>query len=233
VKGWGWVGAAPNETSKDWGAEGKALPRKKLQMAEFWTIFLYLRILSILGYYRFMYSFEWKTIIKRNQFHAWGLIIYDFTSRWRIYHLYEDVDHHISRWRAAKFRPMLGAQGLCLSCTPAVTRDLGFSGLIRRSAPFSRLLLHTRGCGGSILTRILTVTCMRKIIPLFWDEIINFYTFLDSTIHIRTEVLTSSYRTVCRDPKGLTVRQQLPRPRGKISRYMYEQVNYNNKLYKY
>jgi hypothetical protein len=40
--------------------------------------------------------------------------------------------------------------------TPAVTRDLGFSGLIRRTAPFSRLLWHTRGCGGSILTRILT-----------------------------------------------------------------------------
>jgi hypothetical protein len=40
--------------------------------------------------------------------------------------------------------------------TPAVTRDLGFSGLIRRTAPFSRLLRHTRGCGGSILTRILT-----------------------------------------------------------------------------
>jgi hypothetical protein len=68
---------------------------------------------------------------------------------------------HHCRWRAAKFRPMLGAQGLWagrnLYCdTPAVTRDLGFSGLIRRTAPFSRLLRHTRGCGGSILTRILT-----------------------------------------------------------------------------
>jgi hypothetical protein len=39
---------------------------------------------------------------------------------------------------------------------PAVTRDLRFSGLIRRTAPFSRLLQHTRGCGGSILTQILT-----------------------------------------------------------------------------
>jgi hypothetical protein len=37
-----------------------------------------------------------------------------------------------------------------------VTRDLGFSGLIRRTAPFSRLLRHTRECGGSILTWILT-----------------------------------------------------------------------------
>jgi hypothetical protein len=68
---------------------------------------------------------------------------------------------HHCRWRAAKFRPMLGAQGLWagrdLNCaTPAVTRGLGFSGLIRRTARFSRLLRHTRGCGGSILTRIPT-----------------------------------------------------------------------------
>jgi hypothetical protein len=33
-------------------------------------------------------------------------------------------------------------------------RDLCFSGLIRWTAPFSRLLRHTRGCGESILTRI-------------------------------------------------------------------------------
>jgi hypothetical protein len=68
---------------------------------------------------------------------------------------------HHCRWRAAKFRPMLGTQGLWAGrdlyrATPAVTRDLSFSGLIRRTAPFSRLLRHTRGCGGSILTRILT-----------------------------------------------------------------------------
>jgi hypothetical protein len=36
--------------------------------------------------------------------------------------------------------------------TPAVIRDLGFFW----SHPFSRLLRHTRGCGGSILTRNLT-----------------------------------------------------------------------------
>jgi hypothetical protein len=55
---------------------------------------------------------------------------------------------------------MLGAQGLWagrdLYCaTPIVTQDLGFSGLIRRTAPFSRLLRHAWGCWGSILTRIL------------------------------------------------------------------------------
>jgi hypothetical protein len=68
---------------------------------------------------------------------------------------------HHCRWRAAKFRPMLCAQGLWAGrdiyrATPAVTQDLGFSGLIRRTAPFSRLLRHMRGCDGSILTRILT-----------------------------------------------------------------------------
>jgi hypothetical protein len=57
-------------------------------------------------------------------------------------------------------RPMIGAQGLRAGrahyrATPATTRGLGFSGLIRRTAPFSRLLRHTRGCGESILTRIL------------------------------------------------------------------------------
>jgi hypothetical protein len=45
---------------------------------------------------------------------------------------------HHCRWRAAKFRPMLGAQGLWAGrdlyhATPAVTLDLGFSGLIRRT----------------------------------------------------------------------------------------------------
>jgi hypothetical protein len=70
---------------------------------------------------------------------------------------------HHCRWRTAKFRPMLGTQGLwsgrdLYRATPAVTQDLGFSGLIRRTAPFRRLLRHTRGCGGSILTRILTGT---------------------------------------------------------------------------
>jgi hypothetical protein len=65
------------------------------------------------------------------------------------------------RWRAAKFRPMLGAQGLWAGrdlyrVTPTVTRDLVFSGLIRRTVPFSRLSRHAWGCEGPILTRILT-----------------------------------------------------------------------------
>jgi hypothetical protein len=64
-----------------------------------------------------------------------------FSHIWRCHHY---------QWRTAKFRSMLGAQGHSAGrdlyrATPAVTRDLGFSGLIRRTAPFSRLLRHTRG----------------------------------------------------------------------------------------
>jgi hypothetical protein len=76
---------------------------------------------------------------------------------------------HHCRWRAAQFRPMIGAQGLWAGmdlyrAKPAVTRDLGFSGLIRRTVPFSRLSRHTRGCGWSILTRILTGLLEKKIV---------------------------------------------------------------------
>jgi hypothetical protein len=77
---------------------------------------------------------------------------------------------HHCRWRAAKLRPMFDAQGLRaerdLYCaTPAVTRDISFSGLIRRTTPFRRLLRHTRGCRGFILTRILTgspISCLLR-----------------------------------------------------------------------
>jgi hypothetical protein len=80
------------------------------------------------------------------------VLLRNFSLIWRRHHC---------RWRAAKFRPTLGAQGLWAGrdlyrATPAVTRDLGFSGLIRRTAPFSRLLRHAWGCGGPILARILT-----------------------------------------------------------------------------
>jgi hypothetical protein len=101
---------------------------------------------------------KFKSTNRANTGH-WNDCIYGFTSRLRIFHLYGRRHH--CRWRAAKFRPMLGAQGLWAGrdlyrATFAVTRGLGVSGLIRRTASFSRLLRHTRGCGGSILTRILT-----------------------------------------------------------------------------
>jgi hypothetical protein len=55
---------------------------------------------------------------------------------------------HHCRWRAAKFRLMIGVQVLWAGrdlyrATPTVTRGLGISGLIRRTTPFSRLLQHT------------------------------------------------------------------------------------------
>jgi hypothetical protein len=77
---------------------------------------------------------------------------FSLTCIWRCHHC---------RWRAAKFRSLLGDQDLWAGrdlyrATPTVTQGLGFSNLIwRTAAPFSCLLRHTRGCGGSILTRIL------------------------------------------------------------------------------
>jgi hypothetical protein len=85
------------------------------------------------------------------------------------------LGRHHWRWRAAKFRSMFGAQGLWAGrdlyrATPAVTRDLGFSRLIRSSVPFLRLWRHARdadrkshrpplwhewGCWGPTLTRII------------------------------------------------------------------------------
>jgi hypothetical protein len=74
--------------------------------------------------------------------------------------------HHY-QWRAAKFRPMLGAHSLWAGrdlyrATSTVTQDLGFSGLIRMTAPFHRLLRNIKGCGEPILTRTLTgLFCFR------------------------------------------------------------------------
>jgi hypothetical protein len=89
------------------------------------------------------------------------LIIYGFTSRSRIFHIFGDVT--IADEGLQQFRPMLGAQGLLAGRDLyRATRDLGFSGLIRRTAPFSRLLRHAWGCGGPILTRILTGRYQKK-----------------------------------------------------------------------
>jgi hypothetical protein len=58
--------------------------------------------------------------------------------------------HHYYRWRAAKFRPMFGAQGLWAGrdlyrATPAVTRDLGFSRSHPKDRPHSVASYETRG----------------------------------------------------------------------------------------
>jgi hypothetical protein len=88
----------------------------------------------------------------------------DFSLIWRRRHC---------RWRAAKFRPMICTQGFWagrnLYCAiPAATRGLNFSVLIRMTSPFSRLLRHTRWCGGSILTLILTWVLEKIFFSMKW-----------------------------------------------------------------
>jgi hypothetical protein len=80
---------------------------------------------------------------------------------WRRYHYL---------WKAAKFKPTLGAQDLWAGrdlyrVTPAVTRGLDFFGLIQKTAPFSHLLRHARCCWGLLLTRILT--CPHSVAPCY------------------------------------------------------------------
>jgi hypothetical protein len=82
---------------------------------------------------------------------------------------------HHCRWRAAKFRPMLGAQGLWAGrdlhrATLAVTRDLSFSDLILNQSPFTtrmgmRRMYSNRDplrafIGGSENTSALYVQCI-------------------------------------------------------------------------
>jgi hypothetical protein len=87
-----------------------------------------------------------SSLIQRTAFshllwHAWGCRGSTLTRIWR---------RHQCQWRAAKVRPMLGAQGQehaggdLYRATPAVTHGLSFSGLIWRTTPFSRLLRYTR-----------------------------------------------------------------------------------------
>jgi hypothetical protein len=90
------------------------------------------------------------------------LIIYCFTSRSRIFHLYGEVTIAGEGLQNLGLCTALRAFEQCgIFIVPHL---LGFSSLIRRTAPFSRLLRHTWGCGGSILTRILTG------IPVFWIQ---------------------------------------------------------------
>jgi hypothetical protein len=99
-------------------------------------------------FYRNKYKLYYNWLIDCLRFYVQ---LKNFSFIWRRHHY---------RWRAAKFRPMLGSYGLWagrdLYCvTPAVTRGLGFSGLIWRTTPFNRLLRLARGCGWPILTWIL------------------------------------------------------------------------------
>jgi hypothetical protein len=71
-------------------------------------------------------------------------IIYGFTSRSRI-HLLSIAGEGLQN-SALKVSKQGGI---------FIMPNLRFSGLIRRTAPFYRILRHTRVCGGSFLTRIL------------------------------------------------------------------------------
>jgi hypothetical protein len=107
------------------------------------------------------------------------LIIHGFTSHSRIFHLYGDVTiagEGLQNLGLCSALRAFEQRGDLYRATPPVTRDLGFFGLIRRTAPYSCLLRHTRGCGGSILTRILTgenlkdlhLKCYKKVVcPLY------------------------------------------------------------------
>jgi hypothetical protein len=140
VKFWYWK-KNPKKTQKARNSRSPAAGIYRLVMCKF-----------ELYCYKYFWLFDW-------------LIIYGFTSRSRIFSLI--WRRHHCRWRAAKFRPMLCAQGLWAGrdlyrTTPAVTQGLGFSGLIR-----SRLSRYTRGCGGSILTRILKgFDCLKERITI-------------------------------------------------------------------
>jgi hypothetical protein len=101
------------------------------------------------------------------------LIIYGFTSRSGIFHLYGYVTIAGDGLQNLAYDQCSGplSREDLYCATPAVTWDLGFSGLIQRTAPFSGLLRHTRGCGGSILTRILTGSRKRERMGDFDHEL--------------------------------------------------------------
>jgi hypothetical protein len=78
------------------------------------------------------------------------LIIFSFTSRLRIFHLYGDVTIAGEGLQNLGLCSAIGAfeQGGILIVPHLLRHGTSvFSGLIRRTAPFSGLLRHTRGCG--------------------------------------------------------------------------------------
>jgi hypothetical protein len=99
------------------------------------------------------YALLVTVLSRRKQYMTIHLLFYvlfkNFSLMWRRHHY---------RVRAAKFRPRSALRAFEQGGIFVVPHllGLGFSGLVRRTAQFSRLLRHTRGCWGSILTRVLT-----------------------------------------------------------------------------
>ena len=86
------------------------------------------------------------------------LIVFCLTSLSRIFHWYGDVTiagEGLQILAYARHLRPLSREG-SLSCHTCCDTGLGFYGLIRRTAPFSRLLRQARGYWGPILTRIPT-----------------------------------------------------------------------------
>ena len=87
------------------------------------------------------------------------LIIHCFTSHARVFFTYMERSAlpvkvckiWVYAWRSGP----LSREGT-LSCHTCCDTGPRFSILIQRTGPFSRLLRHTRGCWGLIITRILT-----------------------------------------------------------------------------
>jgi hypothetical protein len=82
------------------------------------------------------------------------LIDYCFTSRSRIFHLI--TGEGLQNVRLCSALRAFDQGGIFIVSQLLWYGGHSFSGLIRRTAQFSRLLRPTRGCGELILTRILT-----------------------------------------------------------------------------
>jgi hypothetical protein len=111
-----------------------------------------------ISFYSKLLNAELRLILDMTSSYKW-LIIYSFMSCSRIFLLYGDVTIASEGLQnlglCSAFRAF--EQGGIL-IVPQIYCDTGplFPGLIQRTAPFSRLIRLTRGCGGSIVTQIHT-----------------------------------------------------------------------------
>jgi hypothetical protein len=109
------------------------------------------------------------------------LIIYGFTSRSRIFHLYGDVTiagEGLQNFGLCSALRAFEQGGIFIVPHLLWHGTSVFPVSSEGPAPFSRLLRHTRGCGGSILTRILTggaeikgcLQCVIKVLSFIMSD---------------------------------------------------------------
>jgi hypothetical protein len=93
------------------------------------------------------------------------LIICCFSPHSWIFHLYRDVTiagEGLQKWSICwALCAFVQRKRDLYRATPTTTRDLGFSGLIRKNAPLSHLLRHAWECRWPILSQILRVLTKR------------------------------------------------------------------------